>query len=695
MTKVTEGEISGGGQDVGKSNLDFPILAKGYVRQDSVNDFVASYSEGEFIALSGSKTEVVTLELSSKFVALDPFPYLVAYLECNASEPRPLDVLASQVNLEAIYDTCDVLEAQHLALEPAYTAVCSVSVPATRLVAVKRSPKLLPNGNLLLGSLNSYGFFTLMSKPAEYNRWSRLEELNVSVVLRDTLLPEQDISNITSFKKYQAFINRAWITMFAWLPDNSETNGHHILVLATASGSLWTLNLSADAKTILSHQEVCTSLGRICYIDAFKDLLLLGDINGLIHLYKFVPQEIPNFVLTKALWEKADRMGLQNALITECPVKNCYYITCSKASHVLTWCMPRSEEKQWLATRLYVGGMKITGLCSLGNNSFAVGSAGSHLHRIQIFHEDNQLRLQMQSIPMAVLQDFPVMGLCTSRHKNLMTMFVYRNKEFINQNVAQRKHMDIQVVKVRNEDALAQLISHLEVDKPINYHTDFLAELRLDVFVEANWQRYIDFSPLNSFTFSEPATETQLQQLQVKFHVLQSVLRLQTSLLQLTVHVKKSQDEMKLLLAMLSITHIRLRLQFIGTLSQRTTFQQQTTKCMFEESRRMMNKLKSDFSEEHPLGSTTKAFVEEIGKQLKVLHNNLGNPVIGDPLEKPLLRCSVSFVEISPSLDRRYCSICERSILFELENLQELYDLGRILTCPICHGSFAVEMLTA
>ncbi|XP_016934372.2 uncharacterized protein [Drosophila suzukii] len=695
MTKVTEGEISDGVEDVGKPNLEFPVLAKGFVRQDSIHDFVSSHADRNFVALSGSKSDVVTLELNSKFMVVDPFPYFVAIFESNVEELRPLDALANQVNLVAIYDSCNVLEAQHLALEPGYTAVCSLSVPPARLVTVKRAPKLLANGNLLLASLNTYGSLSLMSKPAEYNRWSRLEELNIAVVLRDTLLPEMEIAKITNFRQYQAFINRAWITMFTWLPHESEANGSMVLILGTATGSLWLLTLSPDVKTILSHQQTQTSLGRICYIHAFEGLLLVGDINGLIHLYQFSAQETTGLILTKTLWEKADRLGLQMAVITQCPAKDCYYITCCKAAHLLTWCMPRSEEKECLEARLYVGGVKITGLCSLDDTSYAAGTATSQLQHIQIIHENNQLSLKMQSIAMYGLQDFQLMGLCTSGNKNLMTMFLYRNKEYMCQTVSQKKQCVMQILKVGKQDALAQLSSRLEIDKPINNYIDLLAELRLHVFAEENWQKYIDYGPLDSFQFTETATEIQLQQLQLKFHVLQSVLRLQSSLLQLTVHIKNTQDEMQLLVAMLLITHIRLRLQFIGSLSQRTPFQEVVIKCMFEEAQRLVNKLKADFTEEHVLGATTKAFVDQIGIHLQFLHEKLGNPVIADPTDKQVLRCTASFVEISPSLDRRYCSLCERTILFELENLQELYDLGRNLTCPVCHGSFAVEMLHA
>ncbi|XP_017071078.1 uncharacterized protein LOC108107836 [Drosophila eugracilis] len=692
MTKVSEGEISDGDQDVGKCGLNFPLLAKGFVRQDSTHDFVNNHSEGNFIALSGSKSEVVTLELSSKFLVIEPFPYFVAVLEPKVVEPRPLDVLAKRVDLVGIYDSCDVLEAQHLALEPAYTAVCSVSVPAARLIAVKRAPKLLTNGNLLLASLNSFGYFSLMSKPAEYNRWSRLEELNIAVVLRDTLLPEIDVAKIKNFEKYQAYINRAWITTFTWLPDDSNTSGQHVLILGTASGSLWLLTMSPDAKTLLNHQQTETSLGRICYIHAFNDLLLVGDIKGLIHLYQFLPEGL---VLAKPLWEKADRLGLQMAEITQCPIKDCFYITCCKAAHLLTWSILRLREKEWLETRLYVGGMKITGLCTLGNNSYVAGTVGSGLQRIQIIHENNQISLQMQSIALDVLRDFQVMGLCTTKHKNLMTVCLYRNKEYMSQTVPQKQQLVMQVVKVGYQDALSQLIRHLKSNNPINHYTDLLTELRLHIFEEENLQKYMNFGPLDSFKFTDPATEAQLQQLQVKFHVLQTVLHLHSSLLQLTCHIKKTKDEMQLLLAMLFITHIRLRLQFIGSLSKKTPFQEQAAKGMFEEAQRQMNKLKIDFTEEHILGTTIKIFIDQINKHLLALRNKLDISVKADPAEKRLLRCNVSFVEISPSLDRRYCSLCERQILFELEKLQELFNSGRNLMCPVCRGSFAVEMITA
>jgi len=226
-----------------------------------------------------------------------------------------------------------------------------------------------------------------------------------------------------------------------------------------------------------------------------------------------------------------------------------------------------------------------------------------------------------------------------------MTLLLYRNKEYLNETVSQKNQLVMQVLKVGNQDPLDQLVRHLESNKPMNHYTDLLAGLRLHVFAEENWQKFMDFCPLDSIEFADTATEGQLQQLQIKFHVLQNVIRLQSSHLQLTVHIQKSRDELQLLLAMLNITHIRLRLQFIGSLSKRSPFQEQAIKCMFEEAHRLINKLNDDFTENHALGSTARTFVEQMGNHIQHLHEMLGIPVISNP-QKQLHRCSVSFVEV-------------------------------------------------
>lgn len=274
-----------------------------------------------------------------------------------------MDKLASQVDLEHIYDHSNVLDMQLMSLETVYTAPCSQDVPHPCQLAVGSSPKLLPNGHMVLATLNAYGMLQLLTKETEHCFWHPYEQgLNIAATLIDTLQPPFELKpeNIDTFPSYQAFIDRSWITMFAWRSAATKVDGC-VIVLGTAVGGLWTVTLSSDLRRVLAHSHLQTLLGRICYMHIYEDLMVVGDNTGLIHLYRFDDAVEEGLTLIKPLWLRPDRMGLQQALITHCAEHDCYYIVCCKAAHLLIWSMPRGEDAKWLETRFLVGGMKITG----------------------------------------------------------------------------------------------------------------------------------------------------------------------------------------------------------------------------------------------------------------------------------------------------------------------------------------------
>ncbi|KAH8304907.1 hypothetical protein KR018_006514, partial [Drosophila ironensis] len=674
--------------------LKFNSIAKGEVRQDCVADFVAIPTHDEFIALSSSKTDVITLELTPKASALYPFPYTVASSEMTALDPRPLDALANQVDLQSIYDGSHVLDAQQLALETVYSAVCSGAVPAAVLRAVKKANRLLADGTLLLGVLDTHGSLTLMGKPVEWSRWSRFEALKVPETLRDKLIPKVNASTVDSFSNYQAFIDPAWITMFAWQPEESEVTGPHILVLGTASGDLWVLTLSNDARTLIQHTHLSTDLDRICFMDVFEDLLLVGDEMGLVNLYRLSKDNKSAPILVRSLWATADRMGLQMGVITRCPETKCHYITCCKAAHLLTWCL---KDEECLETRLYVGGVKITALCRLDSKSYAVGTANSELKIVKIEHKHNELKLDTQPVAMEDLQDFQVMGFSTSRHRNLLTVLLYRNKEYMHVGPALKNQVIVQVGQIGEVDALACLEESLKPDEPINHYIDYLVELRVNIFSQKNLESYENFQAWDSLDFSGPATDHQQEQLQLKFHILSAILELHSHNLQVSMHAQKSEDNMQLLLAMLSFTHIRLRLQFLGKAKKLSEFQGQAVKSLLAEAQRQGYNLRESrlHGEDHPLKSVVNTFLQQMDEHFVVLHEKFGEPE--KSAEEPsVLRCSISYLKIPLSIERRYCSLCDRQVLMELQDLQQLFDPPPTqLLCPFCHGSYSLELFAA
>lgn len=465
-------------------------------------------------------------------------------------------------------------------------------------------------------------------------------------------MPSVAPNGINTFGQYKAMMDQAWITMFGWLGEESEGVGNHSLVLGTANGSLWILKLSPDAQTLEDHIHQATTLDRICFLHTFDNLLLVGDVMGKVHLYRFTEGPNRGLTLVRSLWERADRMGLQVGTITRCSEGNCYHITCCKAAHLLTWCL---QGEDCLEARLHVGGIKITALCNLDYGSYLLGTASQELKLIQLIHKDGQVHITMQPVTVEDMSDFQVVGLATSRNKNLLTLLLYPVKEYINAKKTEKNIVYVQVGQIKEHDVLARLSDNLNSDKPINGCLDYIAELRIRIFSQKDLQAYTNFSPLDAFSFAEPATEAQLHHLQLKYHVLTTLSELQLAHLHLSTLIKKTQDETQLLLAMLATTHIRLRLQYLGSLDKLSGFQEQAANCMLAEAQRLCNGLQKELTgEENPLKDTTNLFLHQMENHFQELRKKFARISNTCPEgQQTTLRCSISYVEV-----RKYFQNC-------------------------------------
>ncbi|XP_030372005.1 uncharacterized protein LOC115622247 [Scaptodrosophila lebanonensis] len=710
MTKATESSSDG---------LRFVQLTRAEVKQDAVHDFVAHTADGIHIAMIGSKTKIITLELTTKVNCHGPSPYTCAVYDLRME--RPLDKLAKKVNLAKIYDSCDVLETQSLTLEPVYIANCSTEVPPAKLVAANWAPMPLKNGQMLLAALNSHGSLMFLSQPSGHTRWRRLEGLDVADTLNETILPPFEVpaKNIKTFKQYKAYMDRSWITSFAWsIHEKSDTQQ---LLLGTASGGLFTLHLSSDAQVVLQHQQFQSTLGRICYIRAFKKLVVVGDNNGLVHLYNLSNNEGGLFLL-KALWLRPDRVGIQYVELTYCSKYDCYFIAFCKGAHLLVWCMPNSKNDPWLEAQLYVGGIKITGLSALSSNVFALTTARQELKRVELTlsmsNKQTQLSLSMEPIEIEDCENYQLLGVFCSRHKNLLSVLHYRNEESEVTTALARHATTIRLGKLHKSSALDQLSVVLEPNKPMNHYVDILAEMRLEVLNQMNIERYEQFASLENMELDEEATEAQQMQLQLKYHVLDAKLHVQETMALHSNQADQTKREMGFLLKVLSLTHIRLRLQYLVSLEKYTEFQYQTASWMMAESMRMCAKLEQqvqadqqqELQEDHylpqakkqqALNAIIRRFLGQMSSPLKKLYLGLGYeaPAIGAPtddsageMREKTLRCRVSFLEITPTLDQHFCSLCARKVLIDKAKLLELYEPAATILCPFCRGSLQMEL---
>ncbi|XP_068142646.1 uncharacterized protein [Drosophila tropicalis] len=680
--------------------LKFRTFYRGSVKQNSVHEFLSSTIDGDNIALLGSTTTLVTLEMTSKANCRLPFPFIVASSNLPNNGRRPLDELAKQANLPFIYEQCHVLEAQQFTLEPVYVAICSTELPKPKLIAAKWSPQIMPNKKMLLASLNSHGVFLLLTKPVECTRWKELNGLDVAVHLRDVLQKPYKVnpSEIKSFQDYQNFIDRSWITIMAWGPSKFHFL-NHTLILGTASGHIWVLILSPDCRRLVDHWQMQTDLNRICFMQVFQDLLLVGDVNGLVNLYNFASESL-ELTLVKNLWLKPDRMGIQQAEITYCRNRNCTYITFCKGAHLLTWC--EQSDGNWLETRLYVGGMKITALAGITSDSYVLATAQSKIYQIEVVHKsNNHLSLTMKPLQIKGCENYQILGLFNSRHKNLYTAVLSPKKEYLQTTSKLRNKLHVHVGSIHQRDPLIQLAANLKLNEPINSSADLLAEVRLTLFFKKSMQKYLNFSSLEYLQFHQRATEEQLQHLQLVYHILTPIYEMQTKIFQYSCRNESTKCRMDLLIAMLTTTHMRLRLQYLASLSAkiRTPFQILASQKMFQEFARLKRKLQSNLdADEQPDDIITRHFLDQMDIHFEdlreQLHVKAGKDEQQDQLGQPLLLCSISYVEMPLSLDRCYCTLCSRPILMQMEKLEQLYENGAkiLLFCPFCHGSYQSDL---
>ncbi|ALC43346.1 CG12182, partial [Drosophila busckii] len=672
----------------------FQQLSKDELRQDAIHDFICQSVNGQQIAMLGSKTELITLELTSKLSINKNFPYVISTR--LTSQLRPLDKLAEQVDLQGIYERSNVLELQQLSLESVYSGVCSLEVPAAKEITASWAPRNLPNGKALLASLNSYGSLELLCKGEELVNWQPYKQgLDINACLMETLLPpfSKSAAKIGSFKSYQEFMHRCWITMCVWRPTNN-TDGSLELLLGTAAGSLWLLKLDAEAKQLLGHATLNTDLDRISLMRIKEELLLVADQEGRLNLYKFSLEE--GFCLIKQLWQKADRLGLQAACITYDPLEQCHYIVCCKAAHLLCWCL--KDNNSWLETRLHVGGIKITALCELEYNNFAVATARGQLYSINLSQHSGQLGTSMQRISYEDSENFNIIGLVNSLHRNFLTVLLTRTKEYL----VNTAHLRVQVIasvgKLYDSSPLQQLTKLMNPLEPINMYPDLLADIRMHIFNEQQLEFYVNYAPLDSFNFEDLATVEQLHQLQLKYHVLQALRQLQAQQSLHALMLRNTQHELELLLVMLSLTHIRLRLQYLNSLSTLTAFQTRAASAQLTAAGNIKNKLAEHSLPEPAFNVIVAMLLAHMELHFETLEEQLLKQRITETtteLPEDAELCSISYLPLTFSLSRHYCTLCGRQAWLQVEELQQLYPPGRMLLCPCCHGRYTLEICDA
>lgn len=284
-----------------------------------------------------------------------------------------------------------------------------------------------------------------------------------------------------------------------------------------------------------------------------------------------------------------------------------------------------------------------TALCTVGNSSYAVGTAMGQIYRIVINQKQSQLSVSKQLIIVEDSLNLQPVGLVCSPQTNLLTVFFSRNKEYMANTTGARIQIVVAVGKLEQRNALTELERQIMPNKAINCYIDLIADVRMEILIRGKQENYVNYAPIDMLAFDELATETQLQQLQLKFLVMRTLVEEQ----QHQTIDERLESEIKLLLVILQVTHIRLRLQYLSDLTELSPFQRKAVQCLLSAGACLRQQLVQQLEHAHPFTGTIKRFLSQMEVHFDMLQQKLGETSVDlwESTTQPK-RCTISYIEV-------------------------------------------------
>lgn len=265
------------------------------------------------------------------------------------------------------------------------------------------------------------------------------------------------------------------------------------------------------------------------------------------------------------------------------------------------------------------------------------------LYRVVIDQKQSQLSASKELITVEDSLNLQPVGLVCSPHTNLLTVLFARSKEYMVNTMLLRNQIVVAIGKLERINALTELERLVVPSKAINCYTDLLADVRMDILICGEKEKYMSYAPFDLFAFEKLATESQLQQLQLKFLVMRTLVEEQ----QHQTIDEKLEIELELLLVILQVTHIRLRLQYLTDLTELTTFQRKAVQCLLSAGACLRQQLEQQLEKAHPCTGTIKRFLSQMEVHFDTLQQKLGETSIAlwESTTQPT-RCTISYIEV-------------------------------------------------
>ncbi|TMW53143.1 hypothetical protein DOY81_001761 [Sarcophaga bullata] len=651
------------------------------------------------MVLTANSFEIVVFELMYSCDTMILMPY--SNKQISVPQDKPLNSLLRNIDLVSIYEKANVFETQELALDPIYVAECSVDPLKARVLQAEVIPKDRYN---LLCLLTTYGLCEIYQKEAVTGQWQLLKTNLPNILSNDIYPPKESSSSITTFTDLRSFINKYIITSFSI----ALTSGNTIIYLGTAAGYVIALKFIESLAKFELYCTVETSLSRIAYITNYQNLMLLGCDQGKVCLVK-INYENKTLEQIGFLWNKADRMVCRHATINHCEHLNSYLVIFCKSAHLLAF---RVDDDGNIVSksRLYVGGIKISGLESMSKNEFIITTITGCIRYVRVVcPSKNELIIEGQEIEHDFdSSNYQILGVAASASKNLWSFLLYRNKEYVHQSKFAYNSVFLNVCKLSIQDSFTKLMN-LNV-KYMNMAQDLVMAINLEIFNNIELDKYINYLPLEELGFPKRFNDIFLQKLQIKLIIARKFAKYQ--LLKYRKVKSHTENDIEFLEASIQLLYILGRLQYLRKIHTSdhkfTTFQESSIVCMQTQFTLLINKLmaigNSEEEESNKLQKTIENCVLLITDEFEIIKFNedsfepkkefcsMCNEAINE-FEKcindhKVTRCSLSYTQIS-LFRTTHCPHCFALARNDDDaKLSELFPTDEFIKCTFCRFLF-------
>lgn len=169
----------------------------------------------------------------------------------------------------------------------------------------------------------------------------------------------------------------------------------------------------------------------------------------------------------------------------------------------------------------------VLGLESISKNEFIITTITGCVRYVRVVcPSKSELIIEGQEVEHDFdSSNYQLVGVAASSSKNLWSLLLYRNKEYVHQSKFSLNSVFLNVCKLSTQDSFTSLMN-VNV-KHMNIAQDLIMAINLEIFNSMDLDKYINYLPLEDLGFPKRFNDIFLQKLQIKLIIVRKFAKYQ------------------------------------------------------------------------------------------------------------------------------------------------------------------------